>query len=250
MTIRRIFPLSAIICVLFCILLFTYGRPVGLLLYTKWQVRNASELWIVPTPLPVTAAGKSAGKSLSYFGYEFESPWTEVKRERKFESMAILNFSNGDMITILDHKKGASPLEVMKQAATQRGSDIRNVFGDETTRTNYALRSKIFYLTPRDLRLSWSRREMAGNSVLLVLKQIWAPRAKGGLYSFQTEWFHGFQSGDPAHADVVIIEAFDAQDQEVELWIGSEHQANNKPSQEDINRVLYSLHPVSALQLK
>ncbi len=85
---------------------------------------------------------------------------------------------------------------------------------------------------------------MVGNAVLLILKQIWVPRMNTGLYSFQTEWFRGFQSGDPARVNVVIIEAFDRQDREVELWIGSEKQANNKPSQEDINRVLYSLHPI------
>lgn len=245
MTIRRIFSPGTIIAIVFCVVLLTYGLPVGALLYTKWQVRNSPELWTVPIPLPVTAFEKSAGRTFSYFGYEFESPWTEVKQERKFESMAILNFSTGDAISIFDHHNNADALGAMKQAAAQRGADLKNVFGDEATRTNYALRSKILYLTPRDLRWSWSRGEMAGNSVLLMMKQIWLPRTTGGLYSFQTKWFHGFQSGDPAKAGVVVIYAFDAEDQEVQLFIGSEPRSKNKPSQDDINRILYSLHPVS-----
>jgi hypothetical protein len=245
MTIRRIFSPGTIVALVFCVVLLLYGRPVGVLLYTKWQVRNAPELWTVPIPLPVTASENSAGRTFSYFGYEFESPWTEVKRERKLESIAILNFSTGDTITIFDPHKAADVLGTMKKAAAQRGADLKNVFGDEATRTNYALRSKILYLTPRDLRLSWSRGEMASNSVLLMMKKIWLPRTSGGLYSFQTKWFHGFQSGDPAKAEAVVIQAFDAKDQGVQLFIGSEPHSNNKPTQDDINRVLYSLHPVS-----
>jgi hypothetical protein len=248
MNVRRFFTTSTIICALFCVLLIIYGRPVGLLLYTKWKLRNESKLWIVPTPLPVATAGLSPGRSFSYFGYEFESPWSEVKRESKLESMTILNFSNGDMITILDPKKHLVPLREMKQVGSQHGADIGNIFGDEATHTNYAFRSKILHLTPADLRLSFSRREMVSNSVLLMLKPIWAN--ENTLYSFKTEWFRGFQNGDPAQAKAVVIEAFDPQDQEVELWIGAAQAASYKPSQGDINRILYSLHPVSAFQSK
>jgi len=50
MNIRYPLKLSPIICVAFCVLLFMYGRPVGFLLYTKWQIRNEPKLWNVPRP--------------------------------------------------------------------------------------------------------------------------------------------------------------------------------------------------------
>jgi len=245
----RIFTRSTIACVFICVLLLTYGRPVGVLLLAKWKFRNHPELWTVPVPLPVTPVEPAARRSFSYFGYEFESPWTEVKLERKLDSIAILNFTNGCTIAIFNPVDRSSALEAMKRTARERGSDLASLFGREATRSNYALRSKIFNLTPGDLRLSWNRGEMAGNSVLLVLKGIWAPKTPGCLYSFQTDWVHGFEIGNPAKTNAINIEAFDGQDNEVNLLIGSGTRAAT-PFQQDINVVLNSLRPVSATQLR
>ena len=249
MAMPRIITRSTIVCILTCVLLLTYGSPAGLLLFTKWEFRNHSELWTVPVPLPATPVERAARRSFSYFGYEFESPWTEVKLERKLDSIAILNFTNGCTTAIFSPVSGSSALETMKETALERGSDLASLFGREAARSNYALRSKILNLTPGDLRLSWNRGEMAGNSVLLVLKGIWAPKTPGGLYSFQTDWVHGFEIGDPAKTDVINIEAFDEHDNQVNLLIGSGIRLAT-PFQQDINVVLNSLRPVSAAQLR
>jgi hypothetical protein len=236
---------STIICVAFCIVLFIYGRPVGFLLYTKWQTRNEPKLWNVPRPLSLGAPSPSVRRKFSYFGYEFDAPWTELTRERKGESFAILNFSAGAFISVLAPSKNGNELDAMKQEAAKRGKDVRDVFGDEATRSNYALRSKVLSLTPRDLGLFSSRREMVANSVLLIFKEIETNRFRGGLFSFQTEWFRGFQKGDPALDDVVMVEAFDSQDHKIELIIGSQPAAGSKLSQTDINQILLSLRPAS-----
>jgi len=169
-------------------------------------------------------------------------------RERKMESVAILNFSTGGFIEVLAPSKNGNELDAMKHEAEKRGVDIRNVFGDETTHSNYALRSKVLSLTPRDLRLFSSRQEMVANSVLLILKKTEKNHFRGGLFSFRTEWFRGFQDGDPAQDKMVIVEAFDSQDHKIELYIGSEPAAKSKPSQTDINQILLSLRPASPSQ--
>ena len=249
MAMPRIFTRSTIVCISIFVLLLTYGRPVGLLLLAKWELRNRPGLWTVPVPLPSSPVERAARRSFSYFGYEFESPWTEVKLERKLDSIAILNFTNGCTIAIFGPVNGSSALETMNQTARERGADLGSLFGREATRSNYALRSKIFNLTPGDLRLSWNRGEMVGNSVLLVLKGIWTPKTLGGLYSFQTDWVHGFEIVDPAKAGTINIEAFDGQDNQVNLLIGSGIRAAT-PFQQDVNVVLNSLRPVSATQLR
>jgi len=222
-----------------------YIRPVGFMLYTRWQIRNEPTLWNVPRPLLLGAPNPFIGMKFSYFGYEFDSPWTELKRERKMESVAIVNFSTGGVIEVLAAPKNGNELDAMKHEAEKRGADIRNVFGEEATRSNYALRSKILSLTPRDLRLFSSRQEMVANSVFLILKGIETRHYRGGLFSFQTEWLRGFQEGDPALDNMVIVEAFDSQDHKIELYIGYEPTAESKPSQTDINQILLSLRPVS-----
>jgi len=183
---------------------------------------------------------RSSGRKFSYLGYEFEAPWTEVKNERKGESIVILDFKGGQVISIL---RGADELGVMRQEAAKRGADIASVFGDQATSSSYALRSKTLCLTPRDLRLFSSPKEMVAKSVLLTLKGIWITRANGELYSFQTAWTRGFQEGSPTQDSMVSIQAFDEQDREIQLLIGAETEANGKPSQAEINRILYSLRP-------
>jgi len=245
---RPVRVFTAIVGILLVILIVIDGPEIALVIYTKWEIRNAPELWIVPTPLRDLSIDPSAGQKFSYLDYEFESPWTEVKKERKGESIAILNFSNGDFISI---SKGADDLKAMKQDAARRGTDIEDVFGNQPTSSNYAFRSKILYLTPRELRLFSSPRQMAANSVLLTLKEVWTATAKGGgLYSFQTKWLRGFQEGSPARNNPVTVYAFDEQDREIDLSMGTEPQANSRLSQADINRVLYSLRPISASSSK
>jgi hypothetical protein len=250
MSIRRIWRPSTIICLVAAVLIFVYANPIASLLYAKWEVRNDTKLWVVPTPLRLVAAQPPKGKTMSYFGYEFESPWIEVKRERKAESITILNFSGGQVIVLLDPAHDVDELQLMKQEATRRGIRPKSVFGEEAARSRYALLSMTWNLTPGDLRLFSSTRKMATNSAFLLVKKAWMERIKGGLYSFETSWLRGIQEGGPVQDDMVIVKAFDAQDHKIELWIGSERGANHRPSQEDINRILYSLRPAAPSQAK
>ncbi|MGB2679329.1 MAG: hypothetical protein WAN12_19780 [Candidatus Acidiferrum sp.] len=201
-------------------------------------------MWIVPRPLDGSSEEQIGGRKFFYFGYEFESPWTEVVNERKFKSLVTLNFSNGASITIYDPATGANELQVMKDEASKRGRTIESVFGEEATRSRYALRSKILNLTPKDLNLFSSRQEMVGNSVLLVLKGAELSRIKGGLYSFQTKWTRGFQEGSPDRDSAVVIDAFDSQDNKIELLIGVA-PGGNRLSQAEINRILFTLRPLT-----
>jgi hypothetical protein len=239
---RGLVTRGRIICVLLLLFLVFYLRPITALIFAKWQVRNSPEMWIVPTPLPNVPVEQSSVLKCSYFGYQFDVPWTQVKLERKLATIAVLNFANGEFVSFPDPSQNGGELAAMKQEANKGGTDVGKIFGKKAVNSNYDLRSKILYLTPRDLSLFSSRQEMAGNSILLLMKSIWTKRIKGGLYSFETPWIRGFQEGSPAEDDMTIIDGFDAHDREIELWVGSEKGAN-KPSQADINRILYSLRP-------
>jgi hypothetical protein len=250
MIIKRNSTTSAIICVVALLLIWGYGRPIGMMLSVKWDARTHPELWVVPQSLPTTAAETSVGKSFSYFGYEFESPWTEVAVERKTQSAAVLNFFGGQAISVFDWRDSDALVQAMKGGRVERESAMEIVFGKETMRSNYDLTSRTLNVTPGDLRIFSSRQKMVGNSILLKFKEIQISRVKGRVYSFQAESFRGFQKGDPLHDDIVTIEAFDAQDHKIELLIGAKPNTSPRPTQADINRILYSLRPVSTTQVK
>jgi hypothetical protein len=240
----------AIGAVLVIVLLLVYGPPLGMMLSTKWDARTRPELWVVPQPLPATPAETSVGKSLSYFGYEFESPWTEVTIERKFQSVAALNFSGGQGISVFDWRDSDGLVGAMKGGSPEQAASLETLFGEGTMRSNYALISRTLNVTPGDLRIFSTRQKMVGNSILLRFKQIEMSRVKGRVYSFQTESFRGFQEGDPEQGRVVVINAFDAQDHKVQLLVGAKPGTNPMPTQADINRILYSFRPVGTSQVK
>ncbi len=228
--------------IVLCVLVLVYASPIFMVLDTKSKVRNMPAMWIVPIPLPKVPIRHPEGLKLSYYGYEFEAPWTQLNREQKLKSMTLLYFASGAVVVVRDPAQSIHELEVMKQGDGKQGFTFENIFGDKATSSNYAFRSKILYVTPKDLRLSFSRKEMVANSVLIMMKLAHAGLAVGGEYSFQTEWLRGFQDGDPAIDKMTIINCFDSQDHEIELWVGSTDGVK-KPSQADVNSILYSLHP-------
>lgn len=237
------FTKSTILLVAFCFLLAIYGRPVALVLGTKWTIRHSPGVWLVPNPLPPPRNERSSGRQFSYFGYEFAVPWTELARERKGDSIVILDFSNGASVIFFDPAETKGGLDIMKEAEGGR-YHVRDVFGVKATRSNYALRSKILYLTPADLSFFSLPREMTGNAALLSLKSIQTVGVKGAIYSFQTSWFHGFQVGGPSDK-MAKIDAYDSDDREVEIFVGLQNA--NLTSQEDISRIIYSLRPAGSL---
>jgi hypothetical protein len=234
---------GSVLLVMLLVLFIVYALPVYGVFRTRWLVRNQPEMWIVPTPLPNAAPEASKGLTFSYYGYEFKVPWSQLEQERKGKSMTFLIFANGSVVVIHDPAQQVQALEVMKDTEERPGSTAKDIFGDNATRSNYAFQSKILYLTPGDLRLSWSRREMVAKSVLILLKPVYLGVTKSRVYSFQTEWLRGFQAGDPQIDKATIVDGFDAQDRKIVLWVGS-HERAPKPSQSEVNVIINSLHPV------
>jgi hypothetical protein len=205
------------------------------------------ELWIVPKPLADVSITQTAGRTFALYGYQFEVPWNEVTREEYFKSVDRVYFSNGFVLVV--YAPAQSFLAVLTGEGTKNETALKKLFGEDATHSNYALRSKILNLTPRDLQPSFSRRKMAASSVLIMLKPIWTGYAKGDLYSFETESLRGFQQGDPTRDKTITIDAFDTYDHEIELSVGRTQGASQDVSQSEINRIIYSLRPIVAARV-
>jgi len=241
---------SAIICValgVFLIFLLIYGRPLTTLCLMRWNSRAKPELWIVPTPLTDVSVAHSPGRNFIFYGYQFEAPWT-VNREAHLKNEEIVYFSNNLVMVFHDPAQNGNELKILTGEGTQNEVALKRLWGEEATSSNYAMRSKILNLTPRDLHLSFSRQKMVSSSVLLMLKPLSMGTSRGGLYSFQTEWLRGFQLGDPTRDKTITIDAFDLHDREIELFIGRGQGASRNVTQAELNRTIYSLRPTLASQ--
>jgi len=231
-----------IACLAVALGLFFYGPPLFFLLHAKWEARNEPKLWIVPEPLALSPASHADGETFSYFGYEFESPWSGLTQEKKTESTVLLTCSTERSILIFAPAKEGTELDSLKRTAAEKGIDAGDVLGEDATRSSYALLSKELFLTPADLRLFSSRKEMAANSVFLMLKKV-DSQNWSRLYSFKTEQFRGFQQGDPSLDMAVIVAAFDTADRKLLLFIAAQKDAQRRLSQTEVNTILASLRP-------
>jgi hypothetical protein len=236
MTPRLAVSLSAILLTAF---LYIYGPALYLLSYTKWRIRNSPELWLIPKPLPVESTPGAKGPTVPYFSYQFESPLPDVKEVKKFETGAVFSFSDCAGMTIF----GPGESSFMIQAMRKGSNDPGYVFGREATSSYYALRSKILNLTPNDLRVFSSRQEMAGNSVLVMLKSTEVQFFKNGLFHFETPWLRGFEEGDLSRDKGVIIEAYDDHDRQFHLMVGR-RAGKTCFSQADVDHIIFSFRPV------
>ena len=232
--------------VVFVLIFYVYGQPIAFVLFTKHEIRNSPELWTVPTALSAAAAESPTGKTLSYYGYDFDSPWSEGKEEQNLKSLIRVNFPGGASIAFFDPTASVNEVQLLTEQSAKNNRDARRVWGAEAMRSRYAFRSTMLNLTPADLQLFTTRQKMVADSILLTLKGAYVSSRRHGLYSFQTAWFRGFQYGAPAQDDGVTIEAFDAQDHEIKIIVEWGHRISPRPSQADINRILFSLRPTPA----
>lgn len=232
------------------IVFLIYGRPLALLTMARWHTRSKPEFWIVPRPLPDVSIAPSTGRNFTLYEYQFEVPWSDVKQEKHLKNIELVYFSNNLVLTVHDPAQDVNSVSILTGQGTKNEARLRQIFGEETTRSNYGLRSRILNLTPGDLRPSFSRLKMVSSSVLLMLKPIYVGDRQGGLYSFQTEWMRGFQQGDPGRDNTVTIEGFDQHDRELELTVGRMRGAGQRVSQPELNRIIYSLRPVLASEPK
>lgn len=226
------------------VFLLFYARPLVFLMQTKRELRNSPGVWIVPKPLTPAPIATTVARSLplSYFGYQFESPTPEVKEERKLENVVALNFSDCAEMAILKPKPSGPLTSLMHQLPLNATRSFEDVYGKEAVRSDYEFRRTILNITPKDLSLFASPRQMVRDSIMLTLKGVDSQRFKNALYSFETPTMRGFQEGNITLDKGVVLEAFDHQGHLLTLAVGA------KPGkacfgQPELDRIIFSLRP-------
>jgi len=133
-------------------LAYRFGGLLFVVFFTLWHMHSAGELWIVPQPLADVSVDHSSGKKFSDLGYELESPWTNFEKETKYQTGGVtLTFSFGEIFAYTDEDLAY----LKKRAFTNLVSDT---MGNAVISSNYAFRSKVLFLTPRDMHFFPSPR--------------------------------------------------------------------------------------------
>jgi hypothetical protein len=237
----RVGILIAFLTVLFTLL----APPFGILITKKMEARKVPAVRVAPLELADYSVSNSSGKTLSYFGYEFDVPWSANFKQKVGKGLAEVQFESGQsVIFIVPQNQSGLLTEIVEDRSLNMG-DLRLAFGDLMKRSAYDQYGVLLNTTPATIQAFGPRAEALRGVTLLTIKAIaFGPGLESGAFSFDLPGKRGFQIGDPQKSKRVDLEVFDTTGHHVEILCGSTN-GNIRFSQPEINRILTSLHAES-----
>lgn len=200
-----------------------------------------------PAALSDLSIAQASGMKLSYFGYEFEVPWTDIDTEKTKTiggNKAIIAFHSGNVLSIWS----GQPHEFMNglfEAGKIDRNSFRELYGDEALQSDYNFKRLILETTPDKVTLLSDERTDVSQGILLMVKAICVPGdPNSGIYSVQGKEFKGFQYGRPQSPPKQLsIELFPPNGH-LDLIFGQKMNGPTVISQADINRIVQTIHAV------
>jgi hypothetical protein len=193
---------------------------------------------VVPTELKDVSTSLAPGRKLSYFGYQFEVPWSDLDEsqthvsEKSNLNMAWLCFRSGlRLLVVITPRKAGVP--------------------------DYALMKRVYEITPDKIHYwsllqGWGYREAR----LLLFKSAFLRDrefvgelnpAETGIFNLQSQGYNGFQFGDPrSRPDVLQLRLY-SDDGRVEIKFSQGgYDEPTGVTQPEINRMVQSLHKTAS----
>jgi hypothetical protein len=220
--------------------------PAALSFYAARNALPAAR--VVPTDLKDKSVSETPGKKLSYIGYEFDVPWSDLDETRtkvypkdKSDKTGVdLHFRSGlrMWVTAIPPRSWATELSTDFKVPPQR---VESSFGE----SDYSFVKTLYEFTPDKMNhWSLSQRVHGREEFLLLVKSVALPRsAETGIFNLQNQSYKGFQDGNPqVRQDGIIVHLF-SDDGSVEMiFLQKDYQNPAGVSQPEINRIVESLH--------
>jgi hypothetical protein len=227
--------------------IWLFGLQTALALEARYLARKVPVVWDLPAQLPDSSVSRSPGKKLYHFGYQFEVPRDDIdeaKSRTVGERKAIIAFRSGNVLSVW-----SGPPRELVNSVMSMGMDrnaFRQMYGDEALQSDYALNRLMLTTTPDKITPFISKKSAAGQSILIVMKGISAPRgADSGIFAVNADGFRGFQYGHPPDSRWFSVGLF-ADNGSLDFIFAQKANGPTIISQKDINRILQTLHKVDA----
>ena len=191
------------------------------------------------------------GKKLSYFGYEFEIPWSDLDETQtklypndKTEKCKVdLRFRSGLrlVVTAIPPREWANGFAKEMKVSPQV---IESAFGHKTMKSDYSFVKHLYEFTPNKMN-HWAASQEVHyqEQYLLIIKSIALPKsAETGIFNLHNASYEGFQQGDPqVRQNGVIVDLY-SDEGSVELIFFQKNYRNSAGvTQPEINRIAQSL---------
>lgn len=240
----RVAILFAIVAVLGNLL----GPPITIFFTARWEARKAPRVNVTPQPLADYSTSDTPGTKLAYFGYEFEVPWNAGFKRKAFgkNGLVQLEFESGQVVTFIVPANQSGLLTEIVQDESLHMKNLQSVFGDLMNRSAYDQYAALLNTTPSSIRAFGPRAEAIRGVTLLTIKAIAVgPGLEAGAFSFELPEKRGFQVGDPQKSRRAVLEVLDMGGHHIEI-ICATTKDSIRLTQPELNRILKSLHAVSA----
>jgi hypothetical protein len=225
-----------------------YGFQTITALIVRYQCRKQPDVAKVPVALADVSVSDLPHRKASRFGYEFELPWDDIEEQKDkiVGQIHVSAFRSGNAFWFSTFPPKEFLNEFMKDSKLDPWS-FRQLFSDEAFESDYGLHRRMLQTTPSQITPFVSRKQAAAGSMLLMVKAISMPKADSGIFLIQTHEFKGFQFENPESRPLRIIDYVYSDDVGIELMF-LQKLGGGAPgiSQSEINRVIQSIHKVSA----
>ena len=249
-SVRRIaFALAIMLGIVFFVT--QWVSPV--VLSVKAARKPPTRAWLIPRDLRDVSISPAPGTKLSYFGYEFEVPWTDLDetKTKTYPDGALLTFHSGLKLMI-----GASPSKLLLNGLYGK-SKITEAEVEQTlgVHSDYGFLASLYSFTPDKMHL-WALSPSVHyrETLMLSLKSvILHPESETGFFYLSNPTHKGFQEGDPQAwpsnyrpkcRSVVIVTLFPDEGSFSLVVFQKDFQNPAGVTQAEINRIIQSLHRV------
>ena len=241
---RILVPLG--IMVVTCVgYLWFFGTQTFFVLEAHNVARKLPFVKRTPFVLPDASVSQESGMNLSYFGYDFEVPWTDLDKEKtKIVGGNKVNiaFRSGKVLSLWSGQPHEFMDGVLKEANANR-DDFRKLYGDEALESDYNFKRLILESTPDKITLLTSSQTAASQWVLLMLKAICVPGdPNSGIFVVRGKEFKGFQYGRPQNPPKHLSVELFPENGHLDLLFGQKQNSAAVISQADINRIVQTIH--------
>jgi hypothetical protein len=206
---------------------------------------------VVPTDLDDLSVSPVHGTKVSYVGYEFKIPWTDLdeSQTRLFPkdnpAMAVLVFRSGLHMIVMTSLANTFPNGFARE---WKGSPqaLKPFLGRGGAQSDYSFHENLYHFTP-DKMHRWALFPSVHyrEQMLLVLKEVILSdsSADTGIFNIQNQGSRGFQLGNPrAHPNRVAVQLYSSEGG-VELTLADARRPVGV-TQPEINLIVESLRRV------
>lgn len=209
---------------------------------------------VVPTDLKDVSVSQVPGTKVSYVGYEFEIPWTDLDEtqtrsvpKKDDPYMVGLVFRSGLHLIVSAGPAHALPDEFAREWKLSPQA-LETFFGQEAAQSDYRFHENLYAFTPDKMHI-WAlspsvhyREQMLLGIKAVVLA---GSSADSGIFKIQNQNWRGFQLGDPhANPSRIAVHLY-SDDGFIELtFVSSDGRGPVAVNQSEINRIVESLRKV------